>query len=114
MEPRCRQCGYCCKNLKAHYLAVPEADVRRWKELGRDDILKWIVKIEVRGEVLDYDIWRDPNTGEDIDGCPWLNRDAESGRYFCAIHDVKPSVCREYPDSMERAFEDGCKAYERE
>ena len=58
--------------------------------------------------VVAYDVWLDPETGEDVDRCPWLQELTDTGKYSCGIHDVKPDICRDYPVSREHAERTGC------
>ena len=107
---KCNRCGNCCTNLDAYYTTVSEADIRIWEEQGRNDILEWVQPLMARNIVLSYDIWVDPETGEDADGCPWLEFD-EHGLAECRIHDLKPEVCREYPYDREIAIGQGCQGF---
>lgn len=83
----CYACGRCCEAFGA-YLRASEADIARWRALGRTDIL---------GHVGETGwLWLDPETGERLQQCPFLTRDDEE-RALCAIHAVKPNICRAYP-----------------
>lgn len=107
----CRQCGHCCLNLHdAIATCAAEADVRRWKAAGRNDILAWIDPIAVGNECV-YDLWVNPKTGEDVRRCPWLRKVTGQDRYLCRIHEFKPEHCREYPKSRRHADETGCPGY---
>ena len=33
----------------------------------------------------------------------------KENKYICRIHEVKPKVCREYPQTEKHAKETGCK-----
>lgn len=83
----CLQCGQCCEVFGWHLHASPR-DLQRWRELGRDDLLS-------RTNRLGW-IWVDPVTKTRLDHCPFIDRsDPEHVR--CAIHEVKPDICRDYP-----------------
>ncbi len=83
----CRACGCCCEAFGG-FLRASEADRERWKELGRDDLLAHA------GET--GWLWLDPETGQRLPRCPYLVRNSED-RALCAIHDIKPNICRAYP-----------------
>ena len=109
---KCKQCDHCCLGLSdAFETCADEEDVRLWEEMGRYDILEWVDPISVGGEVIVYDIWIDPRTGDDVDRCPWL-RKLPDGKYICTIHDVKPKHCRNYPKSKAHAEETGCPGFD--
>jgi Fe-S-cluster containining protein len=82
-----------------------------WKANNRNDILAWVSVIEAGGLVFAYDIWMHPETGEDVEVCPWLIHDEKRQRYACSIHDMKPEICRNYPHNAHHASETGCKGY---
>jgi Fe-S-cluster containining protein len=110
----CKQCGNCCLNLlDAFCTSVPEEDIELWEIEGREDILAWVVPLDVSdGEIIGYDIWISPKTGEEVQRCPWLRRLPKKDKYICRIHDVKPRHCRAYPKSRKHAEETGCKGFE--
>ncbi len=105
----CRQCGKCCRTLD-YETGCAESDIRRWRDLGRTDIL---ARVRCRnGSADDFDetyrIWVDPDTGETARTCPWLLPCPDQDRFLCAIHDIKPEVCREYPYTSKHAVMTGC------
>jgi len=109
---KCKQCGHCCLDLSgAFQTCAVEEDIRLWEEMGRYDILEWVDPISVGGEVIVYDIWIDPRTGNDVSRCPWL-RKLPDGKYICKIHDVKPHHCRNCLKSKEHAEEIGCPGFD--
>ena len=87
-----------------------KADIERWEAAGRNDILAWVAPIPV-GDALVYDLWIDPETGDDVSRCPWLEKAASSDRHTCRIHALKPDHCRNYPQSRQHADETGCPGY---
>jgi Fe-S-cluster containining protein len=110
----CKRCGNCCMNLTGAFQAcASEADVRRWEEAGRDDILNWVDPIAV-GDTCVYDIWVNPRTGDDVARCPWLRKVRGADKYTCRIHDLKPDHCRRYPLSRKHAEETGCRGFSDE
>lgn len=103
----CLQCGQCCTNLD-YSRALTAEDIAMWKKAGRDDLLAWVGKDKADGG---YTIWIDPRTGEPQDPCPFLSM--EGGKAKCAIHDVKPAICREYPATKKHGFMTGCIGIEQ-
>ncbi|MDI6854413.1 MAG: YkgJ family cysteine cluster protein [Deltaproteobacteria bacterium] len=93
----CERCGRCCLELDAHQTTVSAEDVARWWAQGREDILEWVEPVMFEGEVLAFDIWTSPRTGDDVSRCPWLRKERGKEAYRCLIHDTKPGFCREYP-----------------
>jgi len=102
----CLQCGQCCTNLD-YSRALTAEDIAMWKKAGRDDLLAWVGKDKEDGG---YTIWVDPRTGESQDSCPFLTM--EGGKARCAIHDIKPAICREYPATKKHGFMTGCLGVE--
>lgn len=88
-DQRCLACGECCRAFSWH-LKVSPRDMERWRELGRKDIIAHVN--QKRGW-----IWYDPDTREPLPICPFLD-EVEPGKALCGIHDVKPDICRDYPD----------------
>ena len=108
---QCKQCGYCCREISgAFQTCASEADIRRWQEADRDDILAWVVSMAL-GDQFVHDLWIDPETGEDATGCPWLQKMPGQNRYICRIQDLKPDHCRNYPHSRQHAEETGCPGF---
>lgn len=83
----CRSCGLCCKSFGGTLKASP-SDIARWQRMGRDDLLAQTTELGW--------LWRDPETGNRGGACPYLKK-TDDDRMICAIHDVKPDICRDYP-----------------
>jgi Fe-S-cluster containining protein len=83
----CHACGQCCEEFGG-FLRASQADLERWEKLGRKDLLAHA------GET--GWLWLDLETGERLEGCPYLQRDSE-GKGLCGIHEIKPDICRAYP-----------------
>lgn len=83
----CLQCGQCCEEFGWH-LVASSRDLERWRELGRDDLLS-------RTSQSGW-IWVDPDTKARLDRCPFIDR-SDPAQVRCAIHEVKPDICRDYP-----------------
>ena len=104
----CRRCGHCCRTLD-YRDGCSVADYRRWQELGRTDILRWVGVVREKGKIAVCRIWMVPGTNRFADVCPWLKRADDPNRYICMIHDVRPAVCRQYPGSRKHARMTGCR-----
>jgi Fe-S-cluster containining protein len=108
---KCKQCGHCCLDLTACATWASAEDVERWAREGRDDILEWVVPIAVGDVVFAYDIWLDPETGEDVSRCPWLQKLPNKNEYICLIQDTKPELCSTFPESRAHADKTGCPGF---
>jgi hypothetical protein len=103
----CIQCGRCCRTLNYHD-GCSVGDYQRWQALGRTDILDWVGTIRQHGQVTACRIWVTPGTNDFAETCPWLTLSFDQNRYVCAIHDVRPTICRQYPGSRKHARMTGC------
>ncbi len=110
----CRRCGHCCLNLVDAYRGcVSDDDLERWRIAGRTDVLAWISTLDLgRGNLLHL-AWIDPETGEEVDRCPWLLDAGTDGGYGCGINDVKPQFCRDYPAHEKHGRDSGCRGFDR-
>lgn len=107
----CRQCGRCCRNLDYHNELTAE-DVDRWNELGRKDILNWVgIFKNGERETTAYRIWMIPGTRKLAEICPFLKKVPAENCWICSIHNVKPSICRNYPVSRKHAVMTGCPGF---
>lgn len=104
----CVQCGHCCRTLSYHDGCTAD-DCRRWEALGRTDILERVGRVRQNGELSACRIWMDPGTNRFADTCPWLLSSGEAGRFVCTIHDIRPTICRQYPGSRKHARMTGCQ-----
>lgn len=104
----CIQCGHCCRTLN-YRDGCNLDDYTRWRELGRDDILDWVGTVRENGRVIACRIWMQPGTNQYADVCPWLKPVDQSGLSLCAIHDVRPTICRQYPGTRKHARMTGCR-----
>ena len=103
----CAQCGRCCRTLNYHD-GCSVRDYQRWLDLGRTDILEWVGTIRQHGRVTACRIWVMPGTNDFAEACPWLTLSPDQNRYVCTIHDVRPTICRQYPGSRKHARMTGC------
>jgi Fe-S-cluster containining protein len=107
----CSQCGRCCRNLDYHSELTAE-DFDRWNALGRQDILNWVGVFNADGgKKRSYRIWMTPGTRKLARTCPFLKKVPAENRWICAIHDVKPAICRHYPVSRKHATMTGCPGF---
>ncbi len=107
----CRQCGRCCRELD-YRDGITAADVERLAALGRKDILDWVgISRDSAGNPV-YRMWVEPGTNCKAVRCPFLKPGRSSDQSRCAIHDVKPEVCRNYPVSRKHATMTGCPGFD--
>jgi len=110
MKPsfKCRRCGRCCR--ESWEIVVDfEKDILRWLRERRFDILKHVVlspKFILRPERYAHVPQWIIDSGHLLFGklehrCPFLVEENEDGIAACAIHDVRPQVCRRFPYDME-------------
>lgn len=107
----CQRCGRCC--MMADRLLKGDAstrDVACWLQAGRYDILSWVGSMIVPDEDALFDVWVDPDTHDFADRCPWLRKERGSDLYVCAIYDVRPVGCRQWPADMAEGQKLGCPA----
>ncbi|MDT8389693.1 MAG: YkgJ family cysteine cluster protein [Lentisphaeria bacterium] len=110
---KCKQCGNCCLHLTdAANSCATGADIRRWEEAGRDDILDWVDTLQLGQYDCVHDIWVNPRTGEDAARCPWLRKERGKNTYVCRIYDMRPDLCRNYPKSRQHAEDTGCPGFD--
>jgi Fe-S-cluster containining protein len=106
----CHQCGQCCLSLDYHS-AVTVADVEKWRQAGRQDILDWVGCFKTDASDSVYRIWVTPGTRRFASRCPFLYKEPSGNRCTCRIHDVKPDICRQYPVSRKHALMTGCPGF---
>jgi Fe-S-cluster containining protein len=106
----CRQCGRCCLNLDYHSECTAE-DYRAWQADGRDDILRWVRRVPGKNKSPAYRIWVAPGTENPISECPFLEKVPGSDKRTCAIHAVKPDICRLYPLTRKHGQMTGCNGF---
>jgi Fe-S-cluster containining protein len=106
----CRQCGDCCKFLDYHD-ALTTADVKRWEQLGRKDVLAWVGISRRADRAPSYRIWVEPGSTKLAKQCPFLEHLPAENRWICRIHNVKPHICREYPVSRKHGTMTGCPGF---
>lgn len=111
---KCRCCGNCCRNLADAYNGcVSDADLRRWRERGRSDLTSLVQTLDLGPGNRLHLAWIDPETGENVERCPWLLERPDGKGTLCAIEEVKPDHCRAYPEHRKHAAATGCAGYTR-
>ena len=103
----CTQCGKCCLHYSDGGLSASPEEVEAW-EIFNPAIAQYVVEGK---------IWMDPDTGEQLTRCPWLEllpADSASGpdKYGCRIYQDRPEDCRHYPGSIAEMVRDGCEMIE--
>lgn len=103
----CTQCGRCCLLYGDGGLAASAEDIEAW-EIFNPAIAEYVV---------DGRIWMDPDTGEQLSRCPWLqllSDDSNNGsdKYGCSIYEDRPEDCQHYPTSIAEMVRDGCEMIE--
>lgn len=84
-ELDCLTCGACCREGSDGRILIPEADLVRWRRLGRDDIAEAIVPGHF-GEVA--------FAHRDDGACVHLGTEASVN--VCAIYAIRGTTCREF------------------
>ncbi|OOZ38080.1 zinc/iron-chelating domain-containing protein [Solemya pervernicosa gill symbiont] len=98
----CNQCGKCCINYSNGGLSASEDEIEFWSEF-RPDIYRY---------VRDGAIWVNPDTGEQLTLCPWLNKLPNQNKYSCDIYEARPDDCKYYPVTIEQMVKDECEMLE--
>lgn len=111
----CHCCGNCCLNLSDAYNGcISDADLKRWRQLDRKDLLAWVVTLDLGAENKLHTAWVNPDTGDDTERCPWLLDLLGQKGHICGIDDIKPDHCRAYPEHQRHAESTGCHGYQGE
>ena len=96
----CNQCGKCCIKYSNGGLSASEDEIKHWD----------IFKPEVYDFVNNGKIWIDPQTGEQLEICPWLRK--KNNLYTCDIYFDRPNDCKYYPVTIEQMINDECEMLE--
>jgi len=83
-------------------LSASAEEIDAWRVL-RPDIYRY---------VRDGKIWMDPDTGEQLTVCPWLQKLPDQEKYVCSIYDYRPEDCRYYPTTIEEMVSHECEMLE--
>jgi len=95
----CNQCGKCCKKYSSGGLSASVEEIEFW-EIHRPDIYKY---------VKDGEIWMNPETGNQIEVCPWLRKLSNQNKYTCGIYFDRPDDCKYYPVTIDQMVMDDCE-----
>ncbi|MBT3531225.1 MAG: YkgJ family cysteine cluster protein [Gammaproteobacteria bacterium] len=98
----CNQCGKCCTKYGHGGLSATESELEFW-ETFRPDIFRYVQ----RGE-----IWIDPESGKQLERCPWLRRAPNKELYTCDIYLDRPDDCKFYPVTISQMVDDQCEMLE--
>jgi len=98
----CNQCGKCCTKYGGDGLSVSASEIDFW-ETFRPDVFKY---------VYEGGIWTDPDSGKQLEQCPWLRRVANENKYTCDIYLDRPDDCKFYPVTIHQMIEDECEMLE--
>jgi len=54
----------------------------------------------------------DPDSGEQLVRCPWLQKSPDQEKYTCSIYCDRPEDCKHYPVTIEQMVKDECEMLE--
>ena len=100
----CNQCGKCCIKYGDGALSATAEEIDSWEHY-HPHIYQY-----VKGD----DIWYDPETGEQLTRCPFLELAPSQGKnkFTCAIYQQRPEDCRLYPSNIPEMIRDECEMIE--
>ena len=98
----CNQCGKCCIKYSNGGLSVSVAQIDYWENY----------RPEIHRYVVEGNIWIDPDTGKQIELCPWLRKVPNQNKYTCDIYYDRPDDCKYYPSTIEEMVIDECEMLE--
>ena len=98
----CNQCGKCCTKYSNGGLSAEINEIEFWDNF-KPDIYRY---------VSDGKIWMDPNTGKQLDVCPWLRKLPDQNKFTCDIYFNRPDDCKYYPVTINQMIIDECEMLE--
>jgi len=98
----CNKCGKCCINYSNGGLSASKSEIESWLNT-RPDISRY---------VNEGKIWMDPDTGKQLELCPWLKKMPNENKYTCDIYYDRPDDCKFYPVNIEDMIKDECEMLE--
>ena len=102
----CNQCGKCCINYSQGGLTATPEEIAYWQQ-HQPEIAKYVNAEQ---------IWFDPNSGEQLTRCPWLqskySSPSDRTMYSCRIYQYRPADCRHYPVNLAQMKQDQCEMLE--
>ena len=54
----------------------------------------------------------DPDTGAQLERCPWLSKLPDQDKYICDIYNDRPEDCKFYPVTIDQMVADNCEMLE--
>jgi len=98
----CNQCGKCCIKFSNGGLSACADEIEYW-EVFRPQIARYVFAKK---------IWMHPDTGEQIERCPWLREIPGQNKVSCDIYNDRPDDCRYYPVTVAEMIRDECEMLE--
>jgi len=102
----CNQCGKCCIKYGNGGLSASSKEIEQW-ETSAPTLLKYVRAGK---------IWMNPDTGEQLETCPWLRKVPSHNKncdmYSCDIYDDRPNDCKIYPVTIDEMIRDECEMLE--
>jgi Fe-S-cluster containining protein len=98
----CNQCGKCCTKYGNGGLSASVNEIEFW-EAFRPRIFSF---------VTEGNIWMHPDTGKQLERCPWLRQLPNDGKYVCDIYYDRPDDCKHYPVTIDQMVKDECEMLE--
>lgn len=98
----CNQCGKCCIKYSNGALSASATEIAAW-DADRPDIF---------AHVHQGEIWFNPETGKQLELCPWLRKEPNQEKYTCDIYYDRPDDCKYYPATIDDMVKDECEMLE--
>jgi len=98
----CNACGKCCTLYGGGGLSATEDEINFWEAF----------RPEIHNFVHDGNIWFDPQTGQQLPVCPWLEKVKDEEIYHCKIYLDRPDDCKHYPVTVDEMVRDECEMLE--
>lgn len=98
----CNQCGKCCIKYGNGGLSATASEIEFW------DVFRPNVSRYVRAGK----IWMDPDSGQQLERCPWLRKAPDQEKYTCDIYHDRPDDCKHYPVNLDEMIRDECEMIE--
>ncbi|MFV1977295.1 MAG: YkgJ family cysteine cluster protein, partial [Candidatus Scalindua sp.] len=95
----CNQCGKCCVKYSNGGLSVSVGQIDYWENY-RPELYRYVNQ---------GNIWIDPETGKQIELCPWLRKAPNQNKYTCDIYYDRPDDCKYYPSTIDEMVVDECE-----
>ena len=100
---KCQQCGKCCISYyDVSEITFTDQDYQRFIGSDQPNILEYIESIPIGNGQFIHDGWFTPKTGMEVDRCPWLRKLPNKNKYKCKIYELRPDVCRAYPQIRQK------------